>query len=395
MENIINTGKTYLMNNYGRYPICFEKGDGCKVYDTDGKEYIDFLGGVAVNSLGYGHKNLVNAIKNQAEKLIHISNYFWIENQISLGKLLAENSFADKAFFCNSGAEANEAAVKLARKYAYKKYGSHKNHIIAMSGSFHGRTLATLSMTSNKKYQEGFGPCPEEFSFADFNDTESLAKLITENTCAVILEPIQGEGGVTPSDISYLEEVKEICQKNNVLLIFDEVQCGMGRTGNLFAYESYGVTPDIVSLAKGLGGGFPIGAILATDEVASAFEPGDHGSTFGGNPLACAAALATLNTILEDGFLKNVCDTSTYFIEKLNTLKEKHSIVKTVKGKGLLLGLELKIEGSDIVKKGLEKGILINCTASNVLRFVPPLIINKKEIDSLISALDNILEIYS
>ncbi|MBP2027326.1 acetylornithine aminotransferase/acetylornithine/N-succinyldiaminopimelate aminotransferase [Acetoanaerobium pronyense] len=394
MENIINTGKTYLMNNYGRYPICFEKGDGCKVYDKDGKEYIDFLGGVAVNSLGYGHKNLVNAIKNQAEKLIHISNYFWIENQISLGKLLAENSFADKAFFCNSGAEANEAAVKLARKYAYKKYGSHQNHIIAMSGSFHGRTLATLSMTSNKKYQEGFGPCPEGFSFADFNDIESLAKLITENTCAVILEPIQGEGGVTPSDISYLEEVKEICQKNNVLLIFDEVQCGMGRTGNLFAYESYGVTPDIVSLAKGLGSGFPIGAIIATDEVASAFEPGDHGSTFGGNPLACAAALATLNTIIEDGFLKNVCDTSTYFIEKLNELKEKHSIVKTVKGKGLLLGLELKIEGSEIVKKGLEKGILINCTASNVLRFVPPLIINKEEIDFLISALDNILEFY-
>lgn len=394
MEKIINTGKSYLMNNYGRYPICFEKGEGCKVYDKNGKEYIDFLGGVAVNSLGYGHKNLVDAIKNQAEKLIHISNYFWIENQVSLGKLLSENSFADKSFFCNSGAEANEAAIKLARKYSYKKYGPHKNHIIAMSGSFHGRTLATLSMTSNKKYQEGFGPCPEGFSFAKFNDIESLAEQVTENACAVILEPIQGEGGVTPADISYLGEVKDICQKNNVLLIFDEVQCGIGRTGNLFAYESYGILPDIVSLAKGLGGGFPIGAVIATDQVASAFEPGDHGSTFGGNPLACAAALATLNTILEDGFLDNVCDTSSYFIEKLNTLKEKHSVIKSVKGKGLLLGLELKVEGSEIVKKALNQGFLINCTASNVLRFVPPLIIEKNHIDSLITELDNILAEY-
>lgn len=390
LDQLVETGKQYLMNNYKRLPITFVEGKGCRVYDSEGNEFIDFLGGVAVNSLGHSPEVVVKAIQEQAAKLMHISNYFWIESQVELAKLLVENSFADKAFFCNSGAEANEGAIKLARKFAFKKYGAHKNEVIAMTGSFHGRTLATLSVTDNQKYQEGYGPIPDGFKFAVFNDIDSLKEAITPNTCAILMEPIQGEGGVTPAIGEYLKAVKQLCIENDILLIFDEIQCGIGRTGKLFAYEHFDVEPDIMALAKALASGFPIGAVVATEEVAGAWQPGDHGTTFGGNPLACAAGVATLEAMVTEKLWEKAAATGEYFASKLQQLVNQYSWVKQVKGMGLMLGLELEIEGAAIVEKAFNKGFLINCTAGKVLRFVPPLIVGQEEIDLLMIALQEI-----
>ncbi len=392
-RKIIEDSEHYLMHTYNRFPVVLRKGRGMKVWGADGKEYLDFLGGIAVNVLGHCHPKVVVAVQKQAQRLIHVSNFYHIEPQIKLAKLLVTNSFADKVFFCNSGAEANEAAIKLARKYSKEHYGHERYEIITALKSFHGRTLAALTATGQDKLQKGFEPLMPGFKHVPFNDIRSLEAAITGKTCAVMLEPIQGEGGVNVPSDSYLGEVRELCDKHGILLILDEVQSGMGRTGKLFAYEHYNMAPDIMTLAKGLGGGVPIGALLATDKVAAVFKPGSHASTFGGNPLACAAAIATLETILEDGFVLDHCNRmGEYFRGRLMQLKESLDQIIDVRGKGLFVGMEITRDGMPIVKACLDRGILINCTGGgNVLRFTPPLIVEKKDVDMLAELLEELL----
>ncbi len=392
VKKFFDESSRYIMNTYTRYPVVLRKGRGMKVWSSDGKEYLDFVGGVAVNILGHCHPRVVVAIQKQAQRLIHVSNYYYIEPQIKLAKLLVEHSFADKVFFCNSGAEAIEAAIKLARKYAKEQVHPNRFEIIAAKNSFHGRTLAAITASGQEKFQKGFEPLVPGFKHVPFNDIQAMREAITEETCAILLEPIQGEGGVRVADPNYLKEVRDLCNEQNILLILDEVQTGMGRTGKLFAHEHFGITPDIMAIAKGLGGGVPIGAMLATDKVASGFQPGNHASTFGGNPLVCAAGVATLETILEDGFILDQCNRmSAYFIGRLEQLKIKFpALVKEVRGRGLLLGMELTTEGDPIVRACLEKGFLINCAAGTVLRFIPPLIVQRKDIDQLVDALHGI-----
>lgn len=392
MKKFFDDASRYIMNTYGRYPVVLRKGRGMKVWGSDGKEYLDFVAGVAVDILGHCHPRVVVAIQKQAQRLIHVSNYYYIEPQIKLAKLLVENSFADKVFFCNSGAEAIEAAIKLARKYTGEQISPERFEIITAENSFHGRTYAALTATGQKKFHKGFEPLVPGFVYVPFDDIKAMKEAVTRNTCAILLEPIQGEGGVRVPDQNYLGQVRELCNEHNILLILDEVQTGMGRTGKLFAYEHYGITPDIMTSAKGLGGGVPIGAMLATDRVASGFQPGNHASTFGGNPLVCAAAVATIETLLEDGFIFDQCNRmSKHFIGKLEGLKEEFpELVIEVRGKGLLLGIELTTDVAPIVKACLEKGMLINCTSGSVLRFIPPLIVQKKDIDQLIDVLHGI-----
>ncbi|MFQ3574609.1 MAG: acetylornithine transaminase [Thermodesulfovibrionales bacterium] len=395
-RSLIEDSSKYLLNTYNRQSVVLVKGRGTRVYSSDGKEYIDFVGGVAVNVLGHCHRKVVVAIQKQAQRLIHVSNLYHIEPQITLAKQLVKHSFADKVFFCNSGAEANEAAIKIARKYSKERYGEDRYEIITAFGSFHGRTMATITATGQEKFQKGFEPLLQGFRYVPFNNVEAIEKAITPKTCAILLEPVQGEGGVNiPSD-DYFKTVRDICDKNNILLIFDEVQTGMGRTGKLFAYEHFDITPDIMTIAKGLGGGVPIGAMLCTDDVASAFSPGNHASTFGGNPLVCASALATLETILEDGYLLQHCrSVGNYFLDQLKELAEDFPIhIAEARGLGLLLGLQMNVDCSKIVKECLKRGLLINSTAGNVLRFAPPLIIEEAEIDILIENLRDILEKY-
>jgi len=395
VKKTIEDSDHYLMNTYNRYPIVLRKGRGMKVWSSDGKEYLDFVGGIATNALGHCHPKVVVAVQKQAQRLLHVSNFYHIEPQIELAKMLVERSFADKAFFCNSGAEANEAAIKLARKYAKTVLGrTDKYGIITAYNSFHGRTMATLTATGNEKFQKGFEPLVPGFSYVPFNDIHALQKAVTDRTCAVLLEPIQGEGGVRVPERDYLKRVRELCAERGALLMLDEVQTGMGRTGKLFAYERSGITPDIMTLAKGLGGGVSIGAMLATAEVAQAFKPGDHGSTFGGNPLACAAALATLNVILEDGFIIEQCvRMGEYLKERLHEMKRDFpNIIVDIRGTGLLLGMEITGECGPVVKACMERGVLLNCTAGNVLRFMPPLIVQKKDIDQMASALEEVLD---
>jgi len=393
VKKFFDESNRYIMNTYTRYPVVLRKGRGMKVWSADGKEYLDFVGGVAVNILGHCHPRVVVAIQKQAQRLIHVSNYYYIEPQIKLAKLLVEHSFADKVFFCNSGAEAIEAAIKLARKYAKEQVHPNRFEIISAKNSFHGRTLAAVTATGQEKFQKGFEPLVPGFKHVPFNDIQAIREAVTAETCAILLEPIQGEGGVRVAGQDYLKEVRALCNEQNILLILDEVQTGMGRTGKLFAYEHFGITPDIMAIAKGLGGGVPIGAMLTTDKVASGFQPGNHASTFGGNPLVCAAGVATLETILEDGFILDQCNRmSAYIIEKLEQLKTKFpSLIREVRGKGLLLGMELTIDGDPIVRACLEKGFLINCTSGTVLRFIPPLIVQRKDIDQLFDVLHGIL----
>jgi predicted acetylornithine/succinylornithine family transaminase len=394
IKKVIEESDRYLMHTYSRFPVVLRKGRGIKVWSTTGKEYLDFLGGIAVNVLGHCHPKVVVAIQKQAQRLLHVSNFYHIEPQIKLARLLVINSFADKVFFCNSGAEANEAAIKLARKYAKEHYDQNRFEIITALNSFHGRTLATLTATGQEKFQKGFEPLVAGFRYVPFNDIDALQAAINQNTCAVMLEPIQGEGGINiPSD-DYLRNVRELCDRHGLLLILDEVQTGMGRTGKLFAYEHYGITPDIMTLAKGLGGGVPIGAMLATELVSSAFQPKTHASTFGGNPLVCAAAIATIETILEDGFILDQCNRmAKYFMEKLNQLKEDFSEqIMEIRGKGLLIAMELPRDGLPIVNACLERGILIGSAGGgNVLRFTPPLTVERKDIDQLIDVLEEIM----
>ena len=397
MENrkIIEDADHYLMPTYSRFPVVLRKGRGVKVWDTGGKEYLDFVGGIAVNVLGHCHPKVVVAIQKQAQRLIHVSNLYHIEPQVRLAKLLVTNSFADKVFFCNSGAEANEAAIKIARKYAKENLGPERYEIISTINSFHGRTIATLTATGQPKFQKGFEPLLPGFSHVPFNNIDALSSAITANTCAVILEPIQAEGGVNLPSENYLQDVRALCDKNKLLLIFDEVQTGMGRTGKLFAYEHYGITPDIMSLAKGLGGGVPIGAMLATDKVSAAFQPRTHASTFGGNPLVCAASIATVEALLEDGLILDQCNRmSRYLFERLNQLKDEfQGKVIDVRGKGLLIAMELMREGVPYVLACMDRGVLIGLAgAGNILRFTPPLIVEEKDIDHMIDVLEDVLE---
>ncbi|NWF53061.1 MAG: acetylornithine transaminase [Nitrospirae bacterium] len=393
-KKIIDESNLYIMNTYKRFPVVLRKGRGMKVWGTDGKEYLDFVSGVAVNILGHCHPKVVMALQKQAQRLLHVSNYYHIEPQIRLAKLLVKHTFADKVFFCNSGAEANEAAIKLARKYAKENVSPDRFEIITAENSFHGRTLAALTATGQEKFQKGFEPLMPGFKHVPFNNINAINDSITDNTCAIMLEPIQGEGGVKIPEPDYLKGVRKICDENNILLILDEVQTGMGRTGRFFAHEHFGIIPDIMTIAKGLGGGTPIGAMLATDKVASAFQPGNHASTFGGNPLVCATGIATIETLLENGFILDQCNRmGTYLKERLGYLKEKFpTLIKEVRGMGLLIGMELTIECEPVVKDCLEMGVLTNCTAGNVLRFIPPLIVQKKDIDYLIDILDKVLE---
>ncbi|RJQ56644.1 MAG: acetylornithine transaminase [Nitrospiraceae bacterium] len=391
-KKLIDESKKYLMNTYNRAPIVLRKGRGMKVWDSTGKEYLDFVGGIAVNCLGHCHPKVVIALQKQAQRLIHVSNLYHIEPQIRLAKLLVENSFADKAFFCNSGAEAIEGAIKLARKYAKDHVSPKRYEIITAVGSFHGRTLAALSATGQEKFQKGFEPLVPGFRYVPFNNADAVRKAINADTCAVMLEPIQGEGGIRVPSGNYLQQVRQICDENKLLLVFDEIQTGMGRTGKLFAYEHFSVQPDIMALAKGLGGGAPIGALLAKEHVAAAFQPGAHASTFGGNPLVCAAAAATIETLLEDGFLLDHCRRiGKYFTDCLEKLKKEYSsYIIEVRGLGLMLGMEITQAGDPIVESCAKMGILINCTSGNVLRFTPPLIVTEKEIDHLIDTLEEI-----
>ena len=391
-DELIALSEKYIMSTYKRFPVVLVRGAGAKVWDSSGKEYLDFVAGIAVCSLGHSHPKVVEAIKKQVEILTHVSNLYHIEQQILYAKKLMENSFADKAFFCNSGAEANEAAIKLARKYAYENMGKGKYELITMKDSFHGRTMATVTATGQTKFHVGFAPLLDGFNYVPFDNVSALRGAITDKTCGVLLEPIQGEGGVRIPDDKYLSEVRKVCDEKGILMIFDEVQVGMGRTGTLFAYEHYNVEPDIVTLAKAVGNGFPIGVMMATDRVASAFQPGNHASTFGGNPLAMAAALATLDTIINDGILENVRKIGTYFIKKLHELKKESSIIKEIRGRGLIIGIEISIDGSQIVNACMDRGLLMNCTGGSVLRFVPPLTITEKDVDSAIAILGEVIK---
>ena len=376
---------------FNRYQIVLDHGEGVYLYDNEGKKYIDFLGGIAVNVLGHNYGPLVRAVSEQAGKLIHCSNLYYTQEQADAAEKLVKLSGLGKAFFGNSGAEANEGAIKIARKYAHN-ISPEKSQIITAWESFHGRTIATLTATGQPKYQEGFGPLPEGFDYVHYNDIGELEKLMSEKTCAVMLETIQGEGGVYPPKGDYLKQVRELCDKYNALLILDEIQAGIGRSGKFFAYEKYGVKPDIVTLAKGLAGGVPIGAFIVTDEVAKAFHAGDHGTTFGGNPLACAAANVVLDTVPKTEFLAHVEEVGAHFKGQLLELqKEFPSLISEVRGEGLILGAELTQPGRDIVNACLEQGAVINCTAGKVLRFIPPLIITKEQVDEVIGILRSVL----
>ena len=391
-EEIKTKGQTYLMNTFNRGAICMVEGQGSYLKDADGKQYLDFLAGIAVNALGHNHPKVTAAIAEQAAKLVHCSNFYWIEPQVQLAEKLITNSVLDKVFFGNSGAEANEGAIKLARKYGREVHGEGCYEIITADNSFHGRTLATLTATGQKQFHKDYDPFLEGFHYVPFNDFEALAAKVTEKTCAILLEPIQGEGGVYVGDQAYLQQVRALCDEKDILLIFDEVQTGMGRTGKLFAYEGYGVEPDVMTLAKALGNGVPIGALLAKDAVASHFKPSDHGSTFGGNPLVCAAAFATVQAIEDENILANVNEMGNYFKEKLVAFKEKYDFILDVRGKGLLLGMELAMKGTDIVAKCLEKGVIINCTHDTVLRFLPPLNVTCAEIDKAVAVMDEVFQ---
>ena len=390
-QDVIQVVEDYYMPVFARYNIVLSHGEGPYVYDKDGKKYLDFLAGIAVNVLGHAHPKLVAAIADQAGKLIHCSNLYYTEVQAKLVKKLAAVSGLDKVFIANSGAEANEGAMKLARKYA-KQINPNKVEIITANHCFHGRTLATLTATAQPKYQEGYEPLPGGFKYVPFNDIEALKAAVSEKTCAILLEPIQGEGGINMPDASYFKQVRQLCDETGILLILDEIQTGIGRTGTMFAYEQFGIVPDIVTIAKGLGGGVPIGAFIASDKVASVFHSGDHGSTFGGNPLVCAAANAVLDVMDNEKLLENAANIGNYLEKGLLVLQAKYPKLMTeVRGKGLMLGAQLTVPGREIVNQCLIKGVIINCTAGNVLRFVPPLNIERVHVDEVLAVLDAVL----
>ncbi len=384
----IARGDEVLMQTYSRFPAVMVKGEGCRLWDADGKEYLDFLSGIAVCALGHCHPRVTEAIRLQAGELVHVSNLFYTQPQIRLADLLIANSFADRVFFANSGAEANEAAIKLARIHS----GPGKFEIISLAGSFHGRTLATVAATGQPRFHQGFEPLPQGFVHAEFGDIAAIEALVSPRTCAILCEPLQGESGVRPLTNDYLQQIRTLCDQHKLLLIFDEVQTGLGRTGSLFAHEQLGVTPDIMTLAKALGNGLPLGAMLAKEEIAVSLVPGTHASTFGGNPVATAAAVEVLETILEPGFLQTVQENGTYFANQLTELCRQFPRWATgVRGRGLLLGLLLSEEGislgGEIVQRMFQQGVIINFAGNKVLRFAPPLIVKKVDIDAVCAQL--------
>jgi len=391
-EELKASADQYLMGTYARQPISIVRGRGTKVYDLEGREYVDFVGGIAVNLLGHAHPDLVLAVQKQAAQLIHTSNLYYTEPQVRLAQMLVDHSFADQVFFCNSGAEANEAAIKLARRYSHDKYGAGRFEIITMKQSFHGRTMATLTATGQEKVQKGYEPLVPGFSYVTFNHLAELQHALTDKTAAIMLEPIQGEGGVHVVSREYLKAVRELCTQRDILLIFDEVQTGMGRTGTLFAYEQLNVQPDIMTLAKGLGGGVPIGACLATAPVAKAFGPGSHASTFGGNPLACAAALAVFRVLRDGRVLDQARRMGEYLSKGLSECKDRHHLVRDVRGLGLLQGMEVEMDAKTVVADCLKRGFLVNAVGEHVLRFIPPLIITQPEVDRLLEVLSHIFD---
>ncbi|HHD64050.1 MAG TPA: aspartate aminotransferase family protein [Desulfobulbaceae bacterium] len=385
-------GEQVFIGTYSRFPAAMIRGEGCILWDDDGRQYLDFLAGIAVCSLGHCHPAVTEAVCRQAGELMHVSNLFHTKPQIRLAELLCANTFADRVFMANSGAEANEAAIKLARIHS----GAEKYEIISLTGSFHGRTLATVAATGQPKFHQGFEPLPEGFVHAEFGDSAEVERLITDKTCAILCEPLQGESGVRPLELEYLQKIRRICNDRNLLLIFDEVQTGMGRTGSLFAYQQLDVIPDIMTAAKALANGLPIGAMLTTEKIAASLKVGTHASTFGGNPVAAAAAVAVLETMLAPGFFEDVGKRSDYFIKRLQEMVEQFPALATgVRGRGMLLGLVLtekgRKHGIEIVQKLFERGVLINFAGMRVLRFIPPLIVKKVEIDQLIDQLSAVL----
>ncbi|AEB10298.1 acetylornithine transaminase [Desulfobacca acetoxidans] len=387
----MNRGKRTLMNTYARQPMVLMRGQGVRLWDLDGKEYLDFLAGIAVCNLGHAHPAITEAVCRQVQDLVHVSNLYHTIPQIKLAERLVELSFADRVFFCNSGAEANEGAIKLCRRYSWQKFGPDRYKIICAANSFHGRTLATLSATGQEKFWQGFAPLLPGFVFVPFNDPAALEAAIDNQTCGVLLEPVQGEGGVKIPTADYFPEVRNLCDKHNLLLILDEIQVGLGRTGRLFAHEHFGITPDIMTLAKGLANGLPIGALLVTEEVAAGFVPGTHASTFGGGPVVTAAALTVLEILAQPDFLAEVKAKGEYFLNGLRQLQPRHRFIQEVRGLGLILGIEIDGDGVPLVDSCREKGALINCTQGNVLRFLPPLVVSREEIDRFLAILDDVL----
>jgi len=379
-----------MFQTYRRAPLTLVRGDGCRVWDEQDKEYLDFVGGIAVCALGHSSPVISAAICEQSKKLVHVSNLYYTQPQTELAQLLIENSFAERVFFSNSGAEANEAAIKLARRYSKDHYGSNRHVILTMENSFHGRTMATLSATGKERIRKGFEPLLEGFRYVPFNDLQALKASVDESVCAVLVEPIQGEGGIVVPDSGYLRGVRQICDAHNLLLIVDEIQVGMGRTGKLFAYQHFGITPDIMTLAKALGNGLPIGAMLAKEDLKDSLGAGTHATTFGGSPLIASGALALVKSLLNDGWIEHARDMGNYFKKGLLDLQRKYSRIQDVRGLGLILGLLVEREGSEIVNACMDKGFLINCIQERILRFVPPLIVSENEIDRLINCLDEV-----
>lgn len=391
-KTILEKSEEYIMNTYSSFPIVLKEGKGVYVWDEDGKKYLDFVAGIAVNALGYADEKYIGAIKGQFEKIHHCSNLYITEPGVELAETLVKNSDFDKVFFCNSGTEAMEAAIKLSRKYGYEHKGKDAIEIISMKNSFHGRSMGALTATGQQKYHKGFGPLIPGLKYAEFNDFASLENKVNENTCGIILEVIQGEGGVNPAEEEYLKKVRELCDQKDIVLVFDEVQTGIGRTGKLFGYENYGISPDIMALAKGLGGGVPIGAMMAKEKFAKAFNPGDHASTFGGNPIATRAGKHIMDRLLNDGVLKNAEENGKYLREKLEELKIKYSFIKEIRGMGLMQGMELEIDTKEVVKRSIENGLLLVGAGEDVVRFVPPLIVSKEQIDEAIEILEKTLK---
>ncbi len=391
-EEWVKRGQKVIMKTYGQFPIALTKGEGAYVWDADGKKYLDFVAGIAVNCLGYNNKEWVQEISNQLGTIQGVSNLYWIPPQIELAELLVNNSGFDRAFFCNSGAEAIEAAIKLAKKYSFLKYGPDRNAIISMQQSFHGRTMATVTLTGQTKYQKGFNPLHPGVSYAEYNNIEDVKSHVNENTCAIIVEPIQGEGGIVPAKKEFLQGLRQLCDEKDIVLIYDEVQCGVGRTGELFAYQYFDVQPDIASMAKGLGGGLAIGAMVAVEKIAEAFEPGNHASTFGGNHIACTGGKVTVDKLVNGGLLDNVKKQGKYLYNKLKELENQFSIIKEARGVGLMQGIDIDgVEPKEIVSKSMEKGLLLIGAGQSVVRFVPPFIISEKEIDEAVAILKEVL----
>jgi predicted acetylornithine/succinylornithine family transaminase len=379
------------MNTYGERALCLVRGKGSRVWDADGKEYLDFLAGISVNNLGHCHPAIVRAIREQSKVLIHCSNLYMILPQIELAKTLVEHSFAKKCFFANSGTEANEGAIKLARLYSRNKYGEGRYEIVSMNQSFHGRTMGSLSATGQEKVQKGFEPLLEGFRFGEFNDINSVRQLISDKTCAVILEPVQGEGGVIPATKEFLKEIRSLCDEKDLVLILDEIQCGLGRIGTNFAYEYYEILPDVVTLAKALGGGVPIGAILARAPFSDVFSPGKHAHTFGGNPLASAAALAYVTELFDKNIASRAAETGRYLMTQLQDLAARYDVIKEVRGLGLMLALVLDHPAEQLYKRCMSKGLLVNCTCEKIIRLLPPLTITKEDCDEATGILESAL----